>query len=663
MHRLVSLRQQVFGSALISLLLLAVMPAPALADAKLNELRTAYLEADRLLDQRKTSQWLGRKAKLKPYPLYHYLIIKEVRNTHSEYTNSQISKIVSRVDVPLPGNFSHWWLKRLRDRKDWNLIIKHYANASDTETRCTYALAVMRSKSREEAMQELKPLWLVGRSQAEQCDPLFEQALKKGYIDDDLIWQRILLTQRRNQVGMTKYLASLLRSQNVKTWADRLQRVHRNPRATVHKHLSKWSQSPYGRDVITHGMVRITRKDSDSGIAFWRELKSNSPDSIKRLAETELRIAQILGWRRHQQAYQWLARLPDSLLDSSLLQLKVRNALAGGNWSQVLKAIDNLGPDDANRSEWQYWRAMALDKAGHRQDAKPILASLASQRNFYGMLAADHLNLKYSLTPDSQHFNSTELSTLVDSEPALARIREWLAISKPYSARRELNHLKNTRKDEAELWIQVANLFHNWGWHDGAIRAAYISGQADDLPPELTHPSPYINYVRREAIRNSVPQHWIYGIMRQESLFVHDIRSGAGAIGLMQLLPSTARNVAKRNGLKRPSNRDLSNASLNIRLGTTYFRRLLNRLDENPVHSLAGYNAGPRRVDQWKKSIRVAEPAAWVESIPFTETRNYVKKILVNFIIYENIHDLEHSRIEDYLQPSATQHAVSSSHD
>lgn len=661
MHRLVSLRQQVCGLALISLLLLVAMPT--LAGENLNELRTAYLEADRLLDQRKTSAWLRRKAELKHYPLYHYLIIKEVRNTHSQYSNSQISEIVSRVDVPLPGKFSRWWLKRLRDDKDWHLIIKHFANATGTETRCTYALAVMRSKSREVAMQEIKPLWLVSRSQPEQCDPLFERALKKGYIDNDLIWQRILLTQRGNQSGMTKYLTSLLSSQEIKTWADRLQRVHRNPQSVIRKNLTKWSRSPYGRNVITHGMVRLTRKDSDKGVSFWRELKSKNPNTVKHLSETELQIAQILGWRRHQNAYRWLAGLPDSLLDSSLMQLMVRNALASENWPQVLKAINQLAPEDANRTEWRYWRAVALDKTGKRQEAKTILKTLASQRDFYGLLAADQLNLEYSLTPDSQRFNSNQMRALLKSEPNLARIREWLALRKPYSARRELNHLKNTHKDDADFWIQVANLFHNWGWYDGAIRAAFISGRADDLQLELTHPSPYINYVRREAIRSSVPQHWIYGIMRQESLFVHDIRSGAGAIGLMQLLPSTARNVAKRNGLKRPSIGDLSNASLNIRLGTTYFRRLLNQLDGNPVYSLAGYNAGPRRVTRWQETIRASDPAAWVESIPFTETRNYIKKILVNFIVYETIHDLGHSRIRDYLNISEAQLIASSTHE
>jgi len=245
------------------------------------------------------------------------------------------------------------------------------------------------------------------------------------------------------------------------------------------------------------------------------------------------------------------------------------------------------------------------------------------------------------------------LQVIVEAEPGLARIREWLELRKPYNERRELRHLRSIRKGDSEFWSQAANLFHQWQWHDGAIRAAIASGRADQLPIDLTHPSPYLSSIHSESKRSAVPKHWILGIMRQESHFIHDIRSSAGAIGLMQLMPSTARNVAKRNGLKRPSKGDLSRASLNIRLGTTFFRSLLDRLQGDPVRSLVGYNAGPRRVSQWDTILRASDPAVWVETIPFTETRNYVKKILVNFIVYEEIHTAKHAKIRDYLKHPA----------
>ena len=648
MHRLDSLLQRACMAALTGILLVAVV-STSTATANLTQLRADYLEADRLLDQKKVSAWLRRKAKLKHYPLYHYLIIKEVHKTHSEYSNHQIDKIISRVDTPLPGYFSRWWLKRLNATRDWGLIVKYFANSKQTETRCIYALAMLRSQAREQAIEEIKPLWLVGRSQPKQCDPLFKRALNNGIIDDELIWQRMLLAQRRNQSGLVKYLNGLLDSGDIKQWGERLRRVHRNPQTTIQKYLSKWSQSPYGRDVITHGMAHLTRKSPDQAIAFWRKLESSHPSAVERLVLTQKNIAQILGWRRHKQAYRWLARLPKSVLDSSLLELMVRNALATENWSAVLKSIDRMTDEDANQTEWRYWRARALEATGQPKKAQSILATLAPQRNFYGMLAADQLNLPYQLSPTGLHFEDSVLHTFVESEPAMARIQEWLALDEPYSARRELTHLRVTRKGDSDFWIQAANLFHSWGWHDGAIWATFASGRASEFQKEITHPSPYINQIRTEADRNSVPQHWILSIMRQESLFVHDIRSGAGAVGLMQLLPSTARNVAKRNGLRRPSVHDLSNTSLNIRLGTTYFRRLLNRLDGNPVYSLAGYNAGPHRVDKWHDTFQVSDLAVWVEVVPFTETRNYIKKILVNFIIYENIHNVEHSRIRDYL--------------
>ncbi|MYI90094.1 MAG: transglycosylase SLT domain-containing protein [Gammaproteobacteria bacterium] len=631
---------------------------PAHASTYLNEQRSTYLDANSLLNQKKVSAWLKLKPELKDYPLYHYLIIKEVRATHSDYSNKQIDRIISRVDVPLPSRFRNWWLDRLIVRNDWELIIKHFSQSDTTETKCAVARGVLNTGSREDAMRHIEPLWLVSRSQPKQCDPLFDYALKHGLIDDDLIWQRILLTSQKNQSNMTKYLRGLLRSDEVKNWAKRLNQTHRNPRTMLRKHIDRWSQSHYGRQVITYGMVKITRKDSDAGYAFWQELKSRESNAVKRLTDTEKRIAQILGWRRHLHAYSMLANLPESLHNKSTLELMARNALARENWERLLNAINRMSDSDAQSIEWRYWRARALDETGHRREAVELLTSVAEERHFYGFLAADQLGLPYNLSQAGLISELKDQGSLLEVEPAIARIREWLAFNKPYSARSELTHLRKKRAGESDFWVQAAMLFHTWNWHDGAIRAMFASGRSSEFEVTLSHPSPFIRVVRKEAIRHRVPEYWILGIMRQESLFIHDIRSGAGAVGLLQLMPKTAHNVAIKNRLKKPSRNDLLRVALNIHLGTSYFRSLLDQTEGNAVHSLVGYNAGPRRIKQWKEMIPAKDPAAWVESIPFTETRNYVKKILVNFIIYEKIFTTQHARIREYLPVPNWQHAL-----
>lgn len=648
MLRLTLLPQWLFVVALTGALLLAA--APVQSSSTLNELRVAYRQADRLLDQKKVSSWLRRKSALKNYPLYHYLILKEVRAASTQYSNSQIDGIISRVDTPLPSGFSRWWLGRLLRHGDWNLILKYFAGSKNTETQCVHALAMLRSKPKEQALPYIESLWLVGRSQPEQCDPVFERALGTGMIDDSLIWKRMLLTSGRNQRKMTGYLSGLLRSEEVKQWASRLTRVHQNPESTVKRNFSTWVKSPYGRDLIKYGMVRITRKNSNNGPKIWNRLKKSNPGTINQLAETEREIARILGWRRHQSAYRWLAGLPESQQDISILRLMARNALATEYWPGVLNAINLMPAAEANRPAWNYWRARALYQTGSREEAEAIFFSLAKQRNFYGFLAADQMDLDYNLWQAGKSFDSRNFRALIKDEPAVARIREWLALRKPYSARRELTHLTKSRKGDSEFWLQASELFHHWGWNDGAIRAAYASGKHDTMEITMTFPSPYLNSVRREAIRSSVPEHWIYGIMRQESLFVHDIRSSANAVGLMQLLPSTARRVAQQLGLKQPSRKDLTIASLNIRLGVSYFRSLLNRTEGDLVNSLIGYNAGPKRISQWKSMIGASDRDMFIESIPFTETRNYIMKVLVNFIIYEEIQNSEHTRIQDYLK-------------
>ncbi len=650
------------------LMFLLTVSATSSADSAfdLTEQRKSYIKADQHLDHGRIDSWLKIRPKLKSYPLFPYLRLKEVRATQSQFSNEEISQIVSELGIPVPSNFANWWLQRLRRQGDWDLVVRHYSSSTYTNTMCHVAHAMIQLKKQESANsvtesleQSIHELWLVNRSQPEECDIVFKYGFDTDIIDDQLIFERMLLTKARNDGRLTDYLAGLLDSKEYRNWGTQLNAVHRKPQKHIANNFSKWSQSKPGRGVINHGIIRMARRDIGDTARFWSELRRTDSAAVERMPHIEKRIALRLAWAQHQDSFDWLQDLPDEVQDRKSLRLMAISALATENWNQVLQTIDLMPVDEGSQSQWKFWKARALYETGDERLANLIWSNLSDEYGYYGFLAADQLGLPYTIHQPVPSIHLNHTADIAMLEPAIPRIREWLVMNKPYYARRELKQLKSARRNDSDFWHHVAIQFHIWGWHDGAIQASYRTDRTQ-LQMNVTHPSPYAQIVRKESLRHGVPEPWIYSIMRQESNFIRDIRSGRGATGLMQLMHPTARATANRSGLKRPSLRDLQNAALNIRLGVAYFKQLLDQTDNNTIQALAGYNAGPRRARKWQNSFRASDPAIWVETIVFDETRKYVKNILVNFVIYEQIHNSLSARVRDYLQVPDIQHASSS---
>ncbi len=644
-----------------SLLLILCLLTASFANAAttLTEQRKSYIEAERLLSLGGITKWLKIRPGLKSYPLFPYLRLKEIRATQSQYTNLEISEILATIDIPIPYSFRNWWLKRLVQRGDWDLLIKHYADSTHTPTQCLWARAAVKTQQLELATPAIEELWLVNRSQPNECDPVFEVGLDNGMIDDKLIFERMLLTKARNDSHMTRYLSGLLGTDEFKHWSRQLNAVHRHPQSSILKYFSDWSRSPYGQGVIKHGITRMSRRDIDKTATFWNELRELDSAAVDAMPQVEKVIAVRLAWVQHQDAFDWLSGLPDEVHDVKSLRQLARSALATENWGGLLSAIDRMPAEEADDGNWVFWRAYALNELGDAPLARLLWSDLSTKHSYYGFLAADKLGKPYPIFDTVQSINPYQAANGAMQIPAVPRIREWLALNKPYFARRELMRLKDLHGDDTVFWRNAAVQFHLWKWHDGAIQAGQLADKST-LQLYVSYPSPYIDLVRRESLRYGVPEHWIFSIMHQESNFINDIRSNQGATGLMQLMSSTARIIANQIGVRRPSTKDLQQAEVNIQLGVAYFKRLLNRMGDNPVYALAGYNAGPNRSLQWQSAFRASDPAIWVETIAFDETRNYIKKILVNFVVYEHIHSSTNSRVRDYLQVPDIQQASAS---
>ena len=280
--------------------------------------------------------------------------------------------------------------------------------------------------------------------------------------------------------------------------------------------------------------------------------------------------------------------------------------------------------------EWRYWRGIALQQLGRTEAADTLLGELASERSFYGFLAADELGIPYSFE-HTQVAADDELLADMATRLDLIRARELFLVGLDGRGRSEWQAAVSYFSPAEKL--QAAILADRWGWHSRAISTAASVGEYDDL--RLRYPLPFRADFEQHASTAQIPATWAYGVARSESLFMRDVRSSAGAIGLMQLMPATGRSVAREINLPYSGWDTLTDPDSNIRLGTTYLAQMAERYAGNRILATAAYNAGPHRVDRWMPAQGSVDARIWVENIPFNETRGYVRRVMAAETIFE----------------------------
>ncbi|MEE9351457.1 MAG: transglycosylase SLT domain-containing protein, partial [Thiotrichaceae bacterium] len=323
-----------------------------------------------------------------------------------------------------------------------------------------------------------------------------------------------------------------------------------------------------------------------------------------------------------------------------------RMALREGKWQQLNSAIDAMSEEVAQRDIWQYWKARASSQTGNKKLATQLYSQLAENATFYGFLSADQLNQEYSVF-EKNNEDWENCAENVQIVSPIYRAMEWFELGKDSLAYKEwfwaLKHMnKDGKLAAAALALKL----------DKPILAVRSVAKTKDWNQVgLRFPLLYKNLITEMSGQNGVNPAWVYGIMRRESVFNKKAVSGARAMGLMQLLPSTARYVGKQLGLARVRKSDLLTPKLNVKLGSAYLSGMLKDFDGSYVKATAGYNAGPSRSVKWtpKKTIDADQ---WVESIPFKETRKYVRAVMAYTTIYD--HKLTKGkgrRISDRLMP------------
>lgn len=492
-------------------------------------------------------------------------------------------------------------------------------------------------------------LWTVGKSQVSECDPVFAYLNNNDLLTAAHYKQRFELAIDNREFGLARWLAKSIDDDhvaNATAWRD----AQANPEDFLRQHIGDTGDKAL-RAQLAYAVNRLTFRDPILANRYWRQASARFAFSE---AEQHLTTQHIALWMARDDlpgAFELLARLPKAAQNDEVLRWRARTSLKRGDWQNTLNAIDQMSVAERAVEEWQYWRAVALQNSGQMLAAKTLLQTLSNERSYYGFLAADLLDREYALAHQALLADEALIATL-ESRDDVIRARELYYVGLESRGRSEWALLTNTLS--AAEKTQASILADRWGWHSRAIATAASIGEYDDL--SLRYPLPYQEHFETASGQASIAPTWAYGIARSESLFMRDVRSHAGAVGLMQLMPATGKEVAQSIKLPYSGLSTLTNPHSNIRLGTTYLGQMAARYGGNHVLATAAYNAGPHRVDAWLPSDASLDALVWIENIPFNETRKYVRRVLAAQTIFHWRLTGETRRLSDTLpvvQPPA----------
>lgn len=608
--------------------LLATLLAGASQAASLEQQRLWYDEARQALQRGDSAPYRRHAEALRSYSLEPYLAYQDLDRRLAGASNREVEKFLAEHgDLPQTARLKLRWLRLLADRRDWKTFLAHYDPQLEvTQLDCLHAQHLLASGAKEAGHAEAKRLWLVGSSQPAECDGLFRLWRQQGGLNEELVWQRTRQAALAGNLGLATHLARDLSRQ---ADSQLLLEVARSPGrlAQTQRFLRK---DPAMADIITLGLRRLARTDADRALELL-DLYSNR---LELPAEERLAIARDLGVRLAKRfdsrALRLMAEHDPELRDATLTEWRVRLLLRLERWEEANQIINRLDGALAESSRWRYWQARSLQLAkGDTPEAFDLYQPVSTERDFYGFLAADRIGRQPRIGHQPLQVNPQVLHK-VRSTAGIRRALELYQRGQIVDARREWYHV--SRLFSRDELIAQAKLAHDMDWHFPAIRTISLAQHWDDL--DIRFPMAYRGPLLRSAEQRGLESSWVYAITRQESGFMDDARSHAGATGLMQVMPATARETARRFGIALKSNQQILDPDLNIQLGTAYLSQVHRQFGHNRILATAAYNAGPNRVRQWLNDTREVDFDVWVESLPFDETRQYVQNVLTYAVIY-----------------------------
>ncbi|UTH73862.1 lytic transglycosylase domain-containing protein [Chromobacterium sp. IIBBL 290-4] len=594
--------------------LAAALPAHAGADDTLIAARDAFRGGD-LAKLARLGEDLPANYPLKNYPAY-WLAWKAL----DKNDDAQVISFLAQTPESLSADrIRNEWLKKLGMRENWTAFAEEWKKlpeeSRDEESRCYGQLLQLRQGEKPADLNR----FLDGKPAPDGCTRLIEGAYARGLLDQDWLWRRTRLLLAGNFVTQARQLAA-----DTQLPLDN---------AALNKPASATSATPGGQEAMLYDIVRKAKTNIDgASIELLRVGSELSPD------RTGFGWGQLalLSARKQQagQALQWFERADPKQLTADQWEWWARSALRLEQWAQLDAIIRKMPAEVGARPAWRYWLGRSLQQQGKPNEASPLFSQASVGHNYYALLSLEELGNSLSSSASKTGPSQADIDKM-KTDPAVRRSLALLNIAEIYTkpefrtdAQREWRWAMRGRND-MEL-LAAAEIARKENFYDMAIYSAERTKEEHDF--SLRYLTPYREVTQKYAGQLDIDDAWVYGLIRQESRFITMARSGVGASGLMQLMPATAKWAAKKIGLTHFAVNDIDT---NVQLGTWYLRYVLDNLSGNMVMATAAYNAGPSRARAWQAD-RTLDGVIYAETIPFSETRDYVQKVMANAAYYSS---------------------------
>ncbi|MDP3267519.1 MAG: transglycosylase SLT domain-containing protein [Legionella sp.] len=526
-----------------------------------------------------------------------------------------------RETSPLANKLREKWLYELARIKNWASYNLYYQPSNDINLMCYDQIAKLNLGRVDDVLKESIPIWLTGESRPPSCNSLFDVLLKHEHFDQNLITQRIALALDKRNIQLARYLLKQYKIPRIEE-IEALNSVYQKPDNIINLKKSELSDNLY-----LYGLKRLVSVNMDQALKLWHSAKLKRILSEANEQAFLSHVALYKAMRNSNDAVAWFAKVKPQFYNNVLLDWQIRFALKNRDWPHVAELINKSNEKD--NPCWQYWLARAFEEQGKKADATMIYQTLAKTRQYYGFLASIRLHQKPSFENEKP---STSMDSLKPYQPVIDQVKTLYTTHQSLAASRLLNDfISELPKDEASALVYWVD--SELQWHGKSV---YLSNN-DTLNNQLSlrFPLAYQDSVKKYAKEFSIPPEFVYAIIRQESGFREDVTSPAGARGLMQVMPATARVVSKASKIPYSDQNQLFLSQKNINIGSAYLKHLTARFSNHPILIAAAYNAGPSQVVYWLKNHPPKEIDVWIETLPWQETRNYLKNVMAFSVVYQ----------------------------
>lgn len=598
--------------------------------------RSRFLQAESALANGHLAIYNKLKHQLLSYPLYPYLLYSEYEKNIQTLSLNQFQAFMDKYhDTPLAEQLRSRWLQTKAKQEDWAGFLKAYVPSEDVSLQCHFLWAELNTrKDKHSIFEQVLPLWLSGNERPKSCEAVFNAWENSPLLTRPVIWQKIKLAIQTDNLSLARHMTHFIKKNEValvELWIM----VHQNPYLVTHK---KYFHSNHASilEILIHGVSLIAKAKPEAAIQVWQQIGHQYPFTERHWGLVVRAIGLAFASQKHPEAEKWLKQVPDIYANKAVHESRIRVALLKEDWKGVLHWIRRLPDTLATDETWQYWEARALEKINELNESQILMHKLAQTRGYYGFLASQHLQKPYAIARHKLALDATHLAQIARRNSVL-RAYELYSLGRETKARTEW--IFSTQKMSDQDRHAAASLALRWNLPNWSILALSKANNKNDL--DLRFPLVHAQTIFQEAKRNQLDPAFIFAITRQESAFVANARSSVGALGLMQLMPGTAHEVAKKTLSPLRNLSKLFEPATNIHLGSHYLRMMLDSNQNNLILASAAYNAGPGRVKKWLPTFHMSSDS-WVETIPFKETRDYVKNVMTYTIIYQQLLGIKH---------------------